>query len=275
MVRSLRSLILLFLIQIILYPNSRLSAIIQKRREVIEPDQAGLTSVVISDNSNDPLLELPEFKSFYFDDPSFPRPPSEPPDVEICLHFEPDAPVIDNFNELNDDQRGGEINVEDDDSFTFVTRTFLPFLTYPKISSLVSSARNEDTIFDTKFNMSRANPQATIVFEEQLVPHANTLVIKKNNQRVASDSDITDTMLRFVMPLPNTKTPYIKLPIENEILGFLKILGYDEDLKAKMTSLSTFVATRLRQPWRAILSVLNRSLTGKDSSSDTETSNTS
>ncbi|GJS18750.1 hypothetical protein Tco_0413222 [Tanacetum coccineum] len=51
---------------------------------------------------------LPEFESFYFDDPSFPRPPSEPPDVEICLHFEPDAPVIDNFNELNDDQRGSE-----------------------------------------------------------------------------------------------------------------------------------------------------------------------
>ncbi|GJX34049.1 hypothetical protein Tco_0245606 [Tanacetum coccineum] len=88
------------------------------------------------DNSNDSLLEIPEFESFYFDDPSFPRPPPEPPDVEICLHFEPDAPVIDNFNELNDDQRGSEIdfsqNVEDDDSFTFVIRTFLPFLTYPE-----------------------------------------------------------------------------------------------------------------------------------------------
>ncbi|GJX90953.1 hypothetical protein Tco_0344279 [Tanacetum coccineum] len=36
-----------------------------------------------------------------------------------------------------------------------------------------------------------------------------------------------------------------------------------------MTSLSTFVATRLRQPWRDILSVLNRSLTGKDTSWDT------
>ncbi|GJX06448.1 hypothetical protein Tco_0194380 [Tanacetum coccineum] len=98
----------------------------------IEPDQEGLIS---NDNLNDPLLELPEFESFHFD-PSFPRPPPEPPDVEICLYFEPDAPVIDNFNELNDDQRGSEIdfsqNVEDDDSFTFVIRTFLPFLTYPE-----------------------------------------------------------------------------------------------------------------------------------------------
>ncbi|GKD83424.1 hypothetical protein Tco_1350263, partial [Tanacetum coccineum] len=47
------------------------------------------------------------------------------------------------------------------------------------------------------FIMSRTNPQATIVSKEQLVPRANRLVIKKNNQRVALDSDITDTMLRF------------------------------------------------------------------------------
>ncbi|GKB00252.1 hypothetical protein Tco_0828245, partial [Tanacetum coccineum] len=69
----------------------------------VEPDQGGLTSVVISDNSNDLLLELPEFESFHFD-PSFPRPPPEPPNVEICLNFEPDAPVINNFNELNEDE---------------------------------------------------------------------------------------------------------------------------------------------------------------------------
>ncbi|GJV29454.1 hypothetical protein Tco_1385902 [Tanacetum coccineum] len=60
----------------------------------VEPDEGGLTSVVmdeISDNStNDPLLELPKFESFHFD-PSFPRPPSKPSDVEICLNFEPDT----------------------------------------------------------------------------------------------------------------------------------------------------------------------------------------
>ncbi|GJW42943.1 hypothetical protein Tco_0071742 [Tanacetum coccineum] len=115
----------------------------------IEPDQEGLISI---DNSNDPLLEISEFESFYFDAPSFPRPPPEPPDVEICLHFELDAPVINNFNELNDDQRGSKIdfsqNVGDDDSFTFVFWTFLPFLTYPEVSPLSCSTRSEDTIFD-------------------------------------------------------------------------------------------------------------------------------
>ncbi|GKB65459.1 hypothetical protein Tco_0921645 [Tanacetum coccineum] len=95
---------------------------------------------------------LPEYESFHFDNSSFPRPHPEPPDVEICLHFEPDAHVIDNFNELNEDQRGSEIiflqNVEDDDSFIFVIRTFLPFLTYSKASPLSCSTRSEDTIFD-------------------------------------------------------------------------------------------------------------------------------
>ncbi|GJW04941.1 hypothetical protein Tco_1563797 [Tanacetum coccineum] len=112
-----------------------------------------LTSVVISDNSNDPLLEFPEFESFHFDlDPSFPRPPPEPPDIEISLIIETDAPVINNVDELNEDEcfdpGGGENNVEVDDSFTFVTWTFLPFLTYPEVSPLLSSTKNEDTIFD-------------------------------------------------------------------------------------------------------------------------------
>ncbi|GJR64187.1 hypothetical protein Tco_0010252 [Tanacetum coccineum] len=121
----------------------------------VEPDQGGLTSVVISDNSNDLLLELHEFESFYFD-PSSPRPPPEPPNVEICLNFKPDAPVINNFDELNEDEcfdpERGEIvlslNVEDDDSFTFVIRIFLSFLTYPADSPLLLSTGSEDTIFD-------------------------------------------------------------------------------------------------------------------------------
>ncbi|GJX54613.1 hypothetical protein Tco_0282982, partial [Tanacetum coccineum] len=69
----------------------------------IEPDQGGLTSVVISDNSNDLLLKIPEFESFHFD-PSFPRPPPEPSDVEISLVIETDVPEINDFDELNGDE---------------------------------------------------------------------------------------------------------------------------------------------------------------------------
>ncbi|GJW34708.1 hypothetical protein Tco_0057628 [Tanacetum coccineum] len=71
----------------------------------IEPDQGGMTSVVISDN--DLLLESPEFESFHFDIydiSSFPRPPPEPPDVEICLKFETIAAVKNDSNELNEDK---------------------------------------------------------------------------------------------------------------------------------------------------------------------------
>ncbi|GJY18892.1 hypothetical protein Tco_0390383 [Tanacetum coccineum] len=78
--------------------------LINVHKRPIEPDQEGLISI---DNSNNTLLELPEFESFHFY-PPFPRPPPEPPDVEICLYFEPDVPVIDNFNELNVTKGKGE-----------------------------------------------------------------------------------------------------------------------------------------------------------------------
>ncbi|GJT44100.1 hypothetical protein Tco_0952815 [Tanacetum coccineum] len=70
----------------------------------------------------------------------------------LTFDMEPNVPVINNVDELNEDEcfdpGGGEINVEIEDSFTFVTRTFLPYLTYPEVSPLLSSTKNEDTIFD-------------------------------------------------------------------------------------------------------------------------------
>ncbi|GJQ89605.1 hypothetical protein Tco_0000744 [Tanacetum coccineum] len=70
----------------------------------------------------------------------------------LTFDMEPDVPVINNVDELNEDEcfdpRGGEINVEVENSFTFVTWIFLPFLTYPEVSPLISSTKNEDTIFN-------------------------------------------------------------------------------------------------------------------------------
>ncbi|GJS12805.1 reverse transcriptase domain-containing protein [Tanacetum coccineum] len=67
----------------------------------------------------------------------------------LTFDMEPDVLMINNVNEDECfDPGGGEINVEVDDSFTFVTRTFLPYLTYPEVSPLLSSTKNEDTIFD-------------------------------------------------------------------------------------------------------------------------------
>ncbi|GJY19724.1 hypothetical protein Tco_0391215, partial [Tanacetum coccineum] len=48
---------------------------------------------------NNDSLPLPENESSnldHFNDPSSSRPPPEPPDVEICFDFEPDAGVVTN-----------------------------------------------------------------------------------------------------------------------------------------------------------------------------------
>ncbi|GKG48329.1 hypothetical protein Tco_0510214, partial [Tanacetum coccineum] len=87
------------------------------------PDQEVLISI---DNSNNFLLELPEFESFHFDS-SFPRPPPEPPDV--CLDFKPDM-VMKNNEDFNQREIVLSLNVEDVNTFTFVIWTFLPFFTY-------------------------------------------------------------------------------------------------------------------------------------------------
>ncbi|GKA06162.1 hypothetical protein Tco_0685386 [Tanacetum coccineum] len=102
----------------------------------IESDLDSEGDIVFLDNllNEDPI---PEYEPFTFD-------------------IEPDALVITNFDELNEnecfDPKGGEIdvsqNIKDDDSFTFFIRTFLPYHTYPVDSPLLLSTGSEDTIFD-------------------------------------------------------------------------------------------------------------------------------
>ncbi|GJU57220.1 hypothetical protein Tco_1234986 [Tanacetum coccineum] len=86
---------------------------------------------------NDDLVSLAEYNNFTFD-------------------VEPDTSMKNDFDKLNEDEcfnsGGGEnvvlLNVEDD-SITFTIRTFLPFVTYPEVSPLLSSTKNKDTIFDS------------------------------------------------------------------------------------------------------------------------------
>nr|GEW25752.1 hypothetical protein [Tanacetum cinerariifolium] len=110
-----------------------------------------------------PLLENESSNFDHHDDPSFLRPPSKPPDVEVFFDFEPNSgelisAVMNNIDDLNEDEcfypEGGEIdvfeNIEDDDYlfFIFVIRMFLPYLTYPEVFHLLLSIRSKDTIFD-------------------------------------------------------------------------------------------------------------------------------
>ncbi|GKB11779.1 hypothetical protein Tco_0845702, partial [Tanacetum coccineum] len=98
----------------------------------IESDVESEGDVIVRNNLLNNDISLPEYKCFTFD-------------------VEPDTAVINNFDELNEDEcfnpGGGEINVEVDDSFTFVTQTFLPYLTYLVDSPFLFSFGSEDTIF--------------------------------------------------------------------------------------------------------------------------------
>ncbi|GKD65133.1 hypothetical protein Tco_1307241 [Tanacetum coccineum] len=76
----------------------------------------------------------------------------------LTFDMEPNVLVINNLDELNEDEcfdpGGGKINVEFDNSFIFVTLTFLPYLTYLEVSPLLSSTKNEDSIFDPSISTS-------------------------------------------------------------------------------------------------------------------------
>nr|GEV47480.1 hypothetical protein [Tanacetum cinerariifolium] len=85
------------------------------------------------DNDSIPLPKNDSSNFDYHDDPSFPHPPLEPPDVEFFFDFEPNSgevisAMMNNIDELIDDEcfdpGGGEIddfaNVEDDDYFPFI-----------------------------------------------------------------------------------------------------------------------------------------------------------
>ncbi|GKD63820.1 hypothetical protein Tco_1305928, partial [Tanacetum coccineum] len=99
----------------------------------IDSDFDSEEDIIFLDNLCNDDISLLEYEHFTFD-------------------IEPDVPVINNFDELNEDEcfdpGGDEINVEDDDSFIFIIRTFLPFLTYPVDSPLLLSTGSEDTIYD-------------------------------------------------------------------------------------------------------------------------------
>nr|GEU55101.1 hypothetical protein [Tanacetum cinerariifolium] len=79
-----------------------------------------------------PLLENESSNFDHHNDPSFPRPPLKPPNVEVFFDFEPNSGEVisvvkNNIDELNEYEcfdPGGEIdvftNVEDDDYFPFI-----------------------------------------------------------------------------------------------------------------------------------------------------------
>nr|GEU70129.1 hypothetical protein [Tanacetum cinerariifolium] len=100
---------------------------------------------------DDSILSDESYDSNFEDNPSIPRPPPEPPNVESFFDLKPDVIAEEISDKLNKDKcfdPGREINVstkiEDDDffPFMFLIRFFLPYFILPKISLLFLSAEN-------------------------------------------------------------------------------------------------------------------------------------
>nr|GEU63484.1 hypothetical protein [Tanacetum cinerariifolium] len=69
-------------------------------------------------------------------------------------------------------------------------------------------------------------------------------------------------MLHISPRIPNQ--PFADLPIEEEILDFLRFLGHSHDIHY----LTDVNVNKLYQPWRSFASVINKCLTGKSSGVD-------
>ncbi|GJW74218.1 hypothetical protein Tco_0133588 [Tanacetum coccineum] len=142
--------------------------VIQKANQIqdFEPTFSGPDDLIPPGIESDFDSEEDIIDNLFNDDPI--------PEFErLTFDMELDVPMINNVDELNEDEcfnpGGGEINVEVDDSFTFVTRTFLLYLTYPEVSPLLSSTENEDTIFDPgifAFHFSSQEPIVVKCFME-------------------------------------------------------------------------------------------------------------
>ncbi|GJT73891.1 hypothetical protein Tco_1033177 [Tanacetum coccineum] len=141
----------------------------------------------------------------------------------LTFDMEPNVPVLNNVDELNEDEYfdpgGGEINVEVDDSFTFEIQIFLPYLTYPEVSPLLSSTKNEDTIFNPgifAFHFS---------FQEPVIPRH--LLISK-------DLDlwhvITNGDFQPIVQNPETKLDEV-IPFEKQTDDLKKRLAKNNEAK--------------------------------------------
>nr|GEU35651.1 reverse transcriptase domain-containing protein [Tanacetum cinerariifolium] len=92
--------------------------------------------------------ELSDNEGSNFDNPSFPRPPPEPPDAEFDFELDVREEIF--IVMYDNDKIGVFTNHEDDDYFLFmfVIRLFLPYLIYFEVFPFILPAESEDTIFD-------------------------------------------------------------------------------------------------------------------------------
>ncbi|GJZ53995.1 hypothetical protein Tco_0608880 [Tanacetum coccineum] len=80
--------------------------------------------------------------------------------------------------------------------------------------------------------------------------------------------EIGADLLRKVLQLfpKQHNQSFTEPPTHNSLIYFIEALGYDEDDETPLKQISQVIVTKLHQPWRTILSILNKCLAEKDSS---------
>ncbi|GKD36560.1 hypothetical protein Tco_1252069 [Tanacetum coccineum] len=79
--------------------------------------------------------------------------------------------------------------------------------------------------------------------------------------------EIGADLLRKVLQLfpKQHNQSFTEPPTHNSLIYFIEALGYDEDDETPLKQISQVIVTKLHQPWRTILSILNKCLAEKDS----------
>ncbi|GJS19837.1 hypothetical protein Tco_0448469 [Tanacetum coccineum] len=146
----------------------------------------------------------------------------------LTFNIELDAPVINNVDELNEDEcfdpGGSEINVKIDNSFTFVTWIFLPYLTYPEVQILQKYQENGQnrTITDTGTELSVQKPKNAIKGLDRAGQALGILPALEVAPPVetAPDTEITSATLKsrtMVSTPPKGLGPSTEDPLETDV----------------------------------------------------------
>ncbi|GKE55933.1 hypothetical protein Tco_1495118 [Tanacetum coccineum] len=90
--------------------------------------------------------------------------------------------------------------------------------------------------------------------------HKNNIKFKMNKMNYSFDLETFRDMLHICLNLPGKK--FVDPPFEEEILSFIRELGYPGDIK----SLSDVKVDTLYQPWRTFGTIINKCLSGTDKS---------
>ncbi|GKE90471.1 hypothetical protein Tco_1567946 [Tanacetum coccineum] len=95
--------------------------------------------------------------------------------------------------------------------------------------------------------------------DDALVPREQCLRIGNCNYRLSTTFKPKKPTFQICPNLPGQK--FVDPPFEEEILAFIRELGYPEDIK----SLSDVKVDTLYQPWGTFGTIINKCLSGKAS----------